>query len=177
MISQVSQPRLKGFRFPRSVISYAVWAYHRFALSLRDVEDLLSERGVIVSYESIRAWCQRFGTQIAAEIRHDRPVAADSRAELYASECVTREAARRFDMGLVVSTEAAAAKMLATESVGRIADRAVQILGGAGYMAEYPVERIYRDVRLLRIYEGTTQIQQLIIARNLLRDHQAGTRL
>ena len=54
MISKVSQPRLKGFRFPRSIISYAVWAYHRFALSLRDVEDLLAERGVIVSYESIR---------------------------------------------------------------------------------------------------------------------------
>ena len=73
MISQVSQLRLKGFRFPRSIISYAVWAYHRFALSLRDVEDLLAERGVIVSYESIRVWCQRFGPQIAAKIRRDRP--------------------------------------------------------------------------------------------------------
>ena len=77
MVSQVSQPRLKGFRFPRSIISYAVWAYHRFALSLRDVEDLLAERGVIVSYESIRLWCQRFGTQIAARIRRDRPAPAD----------------------------------------------------------------------------------------------------
>ncbi|GAW36934.1 transposase IS66 family protein [Roseovarius sp. A-2] len=77
MISQVSQPRLKGFRFPRSVISYAVWAYHRFALSLRDVEDLLAERGVIVSYESIRVWCQRVGTQIAASIRRDRPAPTD----------------------------------------------------------------------------------------------------
>jgi len=77
MISKVSQPRLKGFRFPRSVISYAVWAYHRFAFSLRDVEDLLAERGVIVSYESIRVWCQRFGTQIAARIRRDPPVPAD----------------------------------------------------------------------------------------------------
>ncbi|PIL22192.1 hypothetical protein P775_00475 [Puniceibacterium antarcticum] len=77
MISQVSRPRLKGFRFPRSIISYAIWAYHRFGLSLRDVEDLLAERGVIVSYESIRVWCQRFGTQIAAKIRHDRPVPAD----------------------------------------------------------------------------------------------------
>ena len=77
MISQVSQPRLKGFRFPRSIISYAIWAYHRFGLSLRDVEDLLAERGVIVSYESIRVWCQRFGAQIAAKIRRDRPVPAD----------------------------------------------------------------------------------------------------
>lgn len=77
MISQVSSPRLKGFRFPRSIISYAVWAYHRYALSLRDVEDLLAERGVIVSYESIRVWCQRFGTQLAAKIRRDRPAPAD----------------------------------------------------------------------------------------------------
>ncbi|MFT5364609.1 MAG: hypothetical protein ACI9VX_002244 [Dinoroseobacter sp.] len=77
MISQVSSPRLKGFRFPRSIISYAVWAYHRFALSLRDVEDLLAERGVIVSYESIRAWCQRFGTQLAVKIRRDRPAPPD----------------------------------------------------------------------------------------------------
>jgi len=65
MINQVSQPRLKGLRFPRPNISYAVWAYHRFALSLRNVGDLLAERGVIVSYESIRVWCQRFGMQIA----------------------------------------------------------------------------------------------------------------
>jgi putative transposase len=77
MISKVSQPRLKGFRFPLSIISYAVWAYHRFALRLRDVEDLLAERGVIVSYESIRVWCLRFGTQIVAKIRHNRPVPAN----------------------------------------------------------------------------------------------------
>jgi putative transposase len=77
MISQVLQTRPKGFRFPRSIISYAVWAYHRFALSLRDVEDLLAERGVVVSYESIRVWCQRFGTKIAAKIRRDRPTPAD----------------------------------------------------------------------------------------------------
>lgn len=64
MISQVSQPRLKGFRLPRSIISYAVWAYHRFALSLRNFEDRLAARGVIVSNESIRVWCQRFGVQI-----------------------------------------------------------------------------------------------------------------
>ncbi len=77
MISQVSQAHLKGFRFPRSIIAYAVWAVHRFALSLRDVEDLLAERGVIVSHDSIRVWCQRFSTRIAARIRRDRPAAAD----------------------------------------------------------------------------------------------------
>ncbi len=65
--------RLKGHRFPRTVIGYAVWAYHRFALSLRDVEDLLAERGIIVSHETIRVWVAKFGAQIAARIRRDRP--------------------------------------------------------------------------------------------------------
>ena len=69
--------RLKGHRFPRTVIGYAVWAYHRFALSLRDVEDHLAERGVFVSYETIRVWVAKFGTQIAAKIRRDRPGPAD----------------------------------------------------------------------------------------------------
>jgi putative transposase len=69
--------RIKGFRFPKSVIGYAVWAYHRFALSLRDVEDLLAERGFTVSYETIRDWVNRFGHGFAAKIRRDRPAPAD----------------------------------------------------------------------------------------------------
>lgn len=77
MILTPDPARLKGHRFPRSVVGYAVWLYHRFALSLRDVEDLLAERGVTVSYETIRVWCRRFGPQIAAKIRRDRPAPAD----------------------------------------------------------------------------------------------------
>jgi putative transposase len=69
--------RIKGFRFPRSVIGYAVWAYHRFAVSLRDVEDLLAARGIIVSYETVRDWVARFGTQFAASIRRERAGPAD----------------------------------------------------------------------------------------------------
>ncbi len=65
--------------------------------------------------------------------------------------------------------EASCCKLYATEMVGRVADRAVQIHGGAGYMCEYGVERFYRDVRLFRLYEGTSQIQQLVIARNMIR--------
>ena len=95
---------------------------------------------------------------------------ADSQAELYAAECMTLDAARRRDDGHNVSTEASCAKMFATEMCGRVADRAVQIPGGAGYMAEYGIERFYRDVRLFRLYEGTTQIQQIIIARNMVRE-------
>jgi putative transposase len=77
MLNTEDLSRIKGFRFPRSVIGYAVWAYHRFALSLRDVEDLLAERGVTVSYETIRHWVNRFGHQFAARIRRDRPAPAD----------------------------------------------------------------------------------------------------
>jgi acyl-CoA dehydrogenase len=80
------------------------------------------------------------------------------------------DAAKRRDAGETVATEAACCKYFASEMVGRVADRAVQIHGGAGYMAEYGIERFYRDVRLFRIYEGTSQIQQLVIARNMLRE-------
>ena len=72
MISQISPLRPKGHRFPRSVLSYAVWAYHRFALSLRDVEDLMAERGVVVSYETIRAWVEKIGAQVLKQVRGAR---------------------------------------------------------------------------------------------------------
>ena len=68
-----NMPRLKGFRYPREIIAYAVWAYHRFAVSTADVEDLLAERGVIVSREAIRLWVNRFGRHFAHCIRRDRP--------------------------------------------------------------------------------------------------------
>jgi acyl-CoA dehydrogenase len=70
--------------------------------------------------------------------------------------------------------EASCCKLFASEMVGRVADRAVQIHGGAGYMQDYAVERFYRDVRLFRIYEGTSQIQQLVIARNMIRKARRG---
>ena len=69
--------RLKGFRFPREIVAYAVWAYHRFAMSTADVEDLLAERGVIVSREAVRKWVNRFGRHFAHCIKRDRPAAAD----------------------------------------------------------------------------------------------------
>ena len=115
---------------------------------------------------------QQFGQPIA-EFQLVQAMLADSQAELYAAECMTIDAARRRDDGKNVATEASCSKMFATEMVGRVADRAVQILGGAGYMAEYGIERFYRDVRLFRLYEGTTQIQQLIIARNMVRAARA----
>lgn len=112
---------------------------------------------------------KQFGEPIA-EKQLIQAMLADSRAEAYAARCMIEETARRKDAGQNVSTDAACCKMFASEMVGRVADRAVQIHGGAGYMADYAVERFYRDVRLFRIYEGTTQIQQILIARNMIRD-------
>jgi len=70
-------PRLKGLRFTREIIAYAVWAYHRFALSTGDVEDLLAERGVIVSRKTIRLWVNRFGRHFADCVRRGRPFLPD----------------------------------------------------------------------------------------------------
>jgi acyl-CoA dehydrogenase len=98
---------------------------------------------------------------------------ADSRTEIYAAECMIADACRLADEGQRTTIEASAAKMFASEMCGRVTDRVVQIHGGAGYLAEYAAERFYRDARLYRIYEGTTQILQLLIARNMLKDFAA----
>jgi len=121
--------------------------------------------------DSLRYAAERrqFGKPIA-EFQLVQAMLADSRAESYAAECMVMETARRKDAGQDVSTDAACCKMFASEMVGRVADRAVQVHGGAGYIADYGIERFYRDVRLFRIYEGTTQIQQIVIARNMVRE-------
>jgi acyl-CoA dehydrogenase len=119
-----------------------------------------------VKYASERV---QFGKPIA-EFQLIQAMLADSRTEAYAARSMVLDAARRKDAGENVSTEAACCKLFASEMVGRVADRAVQIHGGAGYVADYCVERFYRDVRLFRIYEGTSQIQQLVIARSMLRE-------
>jgi acyl-CoA dehydrogenase len=111
---------------------------------------------------------QQFGKPIA-EFQLVQAMLADSRTEIYAARSMVLDAARRRDDGKDVSTEASCCKLFASEMCGRVADRGVQIHGGAGYIAEYAVERFYRDVRLFRLYEGTSQIQQLIIAKNMIR--------
>jgi acyl-CoA dehydrogenase len=114
---------------------------------------------------------KQFGKPIV-EFELIQAMLADSQAEIYASRCMIVDAARRRDAGERVTSESSCAKMFATEMCGRVADRAVQIFGGAGYMSEYGIERFYRDVRLFRIYEGTTQIQQIVIAREMQRAAQ-----
>ncbi len=99
---------------------------------------------------------------------------ADSEIEIYAAQCMIADACLRADAGENILRKAAAAKVFASEMCGRVADRCVQIHGGAGYLAEYEAERFYRDVRIYRIYEGTTQILQLQIAKHMLREFTAG---
>ncbi len=112
---------------------------------------------------------KQFGQPIA-EFQLVQAMLADSQAEIYAARCMVIDAARKRDEGLPVATEASCCKLFASEMCGRVADRAVQIFGGAGYLSEYGIERFYRDVRLFRLYEGTSQIQQIVIARNLVRE-------
>ena len=69
--------RYQGYRYPIEVIGHAVWLYHRFALSLRDVEELMLARGVVVSYETIRSWCVKFGPDYAAQLGRRRPRPGD----------------------------------------------------------------------------------------------------
>lgn len=110
----------------------------------------------------------QFGKPIA-EFQLVQAMLADSKAESYAARCMVLDTARRLDRGERISTEASCCKMFASEMVGRVADRTVQIHGGSGYISECAAERLYRDARVFRLYEGTTQIQQLIIARDLIR--------
>ena len=111
---------------------------------------------------------QQFG-QAIGDFQLVQAMLADSETEIYAAECMVMDAARRRDDGRPVSTEAACCKLFASEMCGRVADRAVQIFGGAGYMAEYGIERFYRDVRIFRLYEGTSQIMQLVVGRNMMK--------
>jgi len=136
---------------------------HISAVSVGIAERLVKE---CVNYASER---KQFGKAIA-EFQLIQAMLADSKTESYAARTMVFDAARKKEAGENITLEAACCKMFATEMVGKVADRAVQIFGGAGYLSEYPIERLYRDVRLFRIYEGTTQIQQLVIARELLKD-------
>lgn len=120
--------------------------------------------------ESVRYAAERkqFGQPIAS-FQMIQSMLADCRAEANAGRAMLLEAARKRDRGEDVTMDAAAAKLFCSEMVGRVADRAVQIFGGSGYVADYGIERFYRDVRIFRLYEGTSEIQRLIIAREMMK--------
>jgi acyl-CoA dehydrogenase len=120
--------------------------------------------------ESVRYAAERkqFG-QAIANFQMIQAMLADCRAEANAARAMVLEAARKRDRGEDVVMDAAACKLFASEMVGRVADRAVQIFGGSGYVADHGIERFYRDVRIFRLYEGTSEIQRIIIAREMLK--------
>jgi acyl-CoA dehydrogenase len=151
----------QGFRTAMKVLDRG--RIHIAAICVGVAERLIRES---VQYALER---EQFGQPIG-EFQLVQGMLADSRTECYAGRSMLIDAARRRDAGENVSTEAACCKYYCSEMVGRVADRAVQIFGGAGYMREYGIERFYRDVRLFRIYEGTSQVQQVIIARNMMRE-------
>ena len=112
---------------------------------------------------------KQFGQSIS-KFQFIQGMLAESQAEAYAARAMVERAAHDMDTGKIITKEAACCKYFATEAASRIADRMLQIHGGNGYIKAYPIERLYRDVRLLRIYEGTSQILQLVTAREMLRE-------
>lgn len=150
----------EGFKIAMRVLDRG--RLHISAVSVGVAERLIAD---CVAYATER---KQFGKPIA-EHQLIQAMIADSKTEALAARALVLETAAAKDAGKDVVMESAAAKLFATEMVGRVADRAVQIFGGAGYIADYGIERLYRDVRLFRIYEGTSQIQQLIIARETIK--------
>lgn len=126
------------------------------------IAQLLCEESVAYARNRVQ-----FGRPIA-EHQLIQAMLADGATETFAGRAMVLDAARRFDEGERIVQYAASSKFFCSEMVARVADRAVQIHGGAGYMQETLVEHFYRDVRLFRLYEGTSQIQQIIIARETL---------
>ncbi|BCA60488.1 acyl-CoA dehydrogenase family protein [Sphingomonas sp. HMP6] len=150
----------EGFKIAMRVLDRG--RLHISAVCVGVAERLLAD---CVAYATER---KQFGKPIA-EHQLIQAMIADSKTESLVARALVLETAAAKDAGKDVVMESAAAKYYASEMVGRVADRAVQIFGGAGYIADYGIERLYRDVRLFRIYEGTSQIQQIIIARETIK--------
>ena len=150
----------EGFKVAMRVLDRG--RLHISAMCVGVAERLVADA---VAYATER---KQFG-QAIAEFQLVQAMIADSKTELLAAKALVLETAAKRDAGENVVLECAAAKLFASEMVGRVADRAVQIFGGAGYVADYGIERLYRDVRIFRIYEGTSQVQQLIVARETIK--------
>lgn len=150
----------QGFKVAMQVLDRG--RLHIGAVCIGVAERLITD---CVAYTTDR---KQFG-QALSSFQLIQGMIADCKTEALAARALVLESARKRDAGENVTLEAAASKYFASEMVGRVADKAVQIFGGAGYLAEYGIERLYRDVRIFRIYEGTSQIQQIVIARETLK--------
>jgi acyl-CoA dehydrogenase len=157
---------VEGEGFATAMRSLVKGRIHIAAMSVGMAKRLL--------YESLKhATTNRQGGTRLADFQLIQAMLAESEAEIFAGESMLLEAARRYDDGSDRRIAPSSAKLYCTEMVGRVADRAVQIHGGMGYMREVPVERFYRDCRLFRLYEGTSEIQKLIIAKQLVKGFEA----
>ena len=150
----------EGFKVAMQVLDKG--RLHIAALCVGVAERLIADS---VAYAADR---KQFGQPIAS-FQMIQAMIADSKTEALAARALVLETARKRDAGEGVTLEASASKLYASEMVGRVADRAVQIFGGAGYVADYGIERLYRDVRIFRIYEGSSEIQRLVIARETMK--------
>lgn len=156
----------QGFKTAMKVLDRG--RLHVSALACGVAQRVLNES---IAYASQR---RQFGQRIG-DFQLVQAMLADSQAELYAGWSMVQDCAARYDLKPAgqpdadIAMRASCVKLFCTEMAGRVADRGVQIHGGSGYINEFPVERFYRDVRLLRLYEGTTQIQQIIIGRELMK--------
>ncbi|MGW4484466.1 acyl-CoA dehydrogenase family protein [Amycolatopsis sp. NPDC004368] len=153
----------EGKGFGIAMASLARGRLHIAALCVGMAERALEEA---VAY----AKTARQGGRPIGEYQLVQALLAESHAELAAGRAMVHAAAAAYDSGEDRRLGPSSAKLFCTEMLGRVADRAVQVHGGAGYLRGVTVERIYRDARLFRIYEGTSEIQKLVIARQLLRD-------
>ncbi|MCW2494443.1 acyl-CoA dehydrogenase family protein [Jatrophihabitans sp.] len=153
---------VEGEGFTAAMRSLAKGRLHVAALCVGMAERLIEE--------SVRhATTSGQGGRKLATFQLIQAMLADSQTEAYAGRAMALDAARRYDDGSDRRLAPSMCKLFCSEMVGRVADRAVQIHGGLGYMREVPVERFYRDARLYRLYEGTSEIQRLIVAKQLLR--------
>jgi len=150
----------QGFRIAMQVLDRG--RLHIASVCVGVAERLISES---VAYAKSR---EQFGQKLAS-FQMVQAMLADSRTECNAARAMILDAARKKDRGEKITMDASCAKLFASEMCGRVADRAVQIFGGAGYVADHGIERFYRDVRLFRIYEGASEIQRLVIAREMLK--------
>jgi len=150
----------EGFKVAMQVLDRG--RLHIGAVCVGVAERLIADS---VAYAAER---RQFGQPIAS-FQLVQGMIADMKTEALAARALVLETARKRDAGQGVTLEASASKYFASEMVGRVADKAVQIFGGAGYVADYGIERLYRDVRIFRIYEGSSQIQQIVIARETMK--------
>ncbi|HKT93008.1 MAG TPA: acyl-CoA dehydrogenase family protein, partial [Paraburkholderia sp.] len=125
------------------------------------------------AFEMAAEWAatrQQFGKRIG-DFQGTSFKLADMATEIRAAELVTYFTADKLDKGTMTDGDAALAKLLATETLGRVTDHAVQIYGGMGLMDELPIERFWRDARIERIWEGTSEIQRHILSKEIMRQY------